>query len=135
MMKTHWLPLAVCVAVATGNLSGCEKPRPTPPVSLPVLERPVVRLSYRPDNQELLLIPKGAVVVRGGIPGVFVLRAALSTQAAVSLPEARFRMVKTGKVVGRRVQINSGLLGNEALVVGDLTEVHDGSPIKVSGRT
>ena len=44
--------------------------------------------------------------------------------------QARFRMVRTGKIVNDRVEILSGLSGSETLVAGDLQDVHDGSPIQ-----
>lgn len=68
-----------------------------------------------------LLVPASAMVERGGVPGVFV----LTPQG-----QARFRMIRSGKIVNGRVEVLSGLDGNEALVAGDLRDVHDGSLIK-----
>jgi len=68
------------------------------------------------------LVPQSALVVRGGIPGVFVLS---------ETNQARFRMVRTGKNVNGRIEILSGLSGSETLVTGDLRDVHDGSPVKI----
>ncbi|MBI3545381.1 MAG: hypothetical protein HY081_02115 [Gammaproteobacteria bacterium] len=62
---------------------------------------------------------------RAGIPGVYV----LENQTA------RFRMVRSGKANATQVQILSGLNGNEILVLGDLSAVHDGSPIKILEAT
>ena len=45
--------------------------------------------------------------------------------------EARFRMVRSGKKNVDKVEILSGLFGNETLLVGGLEAVHDGSPITV----
>ena len=39
-------------------------------------------------------------------------------------------MVRNGKNLNDRVEILSGLGGNETLVAGDLRDVHDGSPIR-----
>ena len=61
------------------------------------------------------------MVIRNGISGVFVLEN----------NEARFRMVRLGKTGTGKVEILSGLFGNETLVVGGLEAVHDGSPITV----
>ena len=105
--------------VFVAALAGCESaPPPSPPVALPTLTRPTLALQgdRRAANPE---VPREAVIARGGIPGVFVLENG----------QARFRMVKTGTEHGTRTPILSGLTGNEVLVLGDLREVHDGSPI------
>lgn len=108
-----------CASVFALVLAGCA-PEPTyPPPELPRLERPVQALAVRPG--ERVLIPRAALVERAGVPGVFV----LDEQG-----RARFRMVRTGKTVGARIEILSGLAGNERLVLGDLDAVRDGSPIK-----
>jgi multidrug efflux pump subunit AcrA (membrane-fusion protein) len=67
-------------------------------------------------------LPQSVLVERGGVPGVFVLG---------EEGRARFRMVRTGKNINGRVEILSGLSGNETLVTGDLRDVHDGSPVKI----
>ncbi len=100
---------------------GGKPPLPTPPLVLPPLERPVIRLQHSPSAATPVLIPAAAAVVFGGLPGVFVLRDGL----------ARFRMVKIGKPRGDRLQMLSGLSGNETLILGNLSDVHDGSPITV----
>ena len=104
-----WLAVAACT----------KEPPAAPPSVLPSLERPVLTLNVRPDALEKLMIPLLALVERGGIPGVFVLQN----------DQARFRMVRPGKTNAARVQILSGLHGAETLVLGNLTNVHDGSPI------
>jgi hypothetical protein len=43
--------------------------------------------------------------------------------------EARFRMVRPGRVVGGETEILAGLAGDETLVLGELKTLHDGSPI------
>lgn len=126
-------PIALLVVVL-GIGGGCERAAPTPPITRPVLERPVTTLTAHGKNVRLL-VPNGALVIRGGIPGVFVLQDATPfppgarDAAGTVLPEARFRMVKTGKTAGRRVEILSGLSGDEVLILGDLSELRDGSPI------
>jgi hypothetical protein len=101
-------------------LAGCHGAPGTPPVALPHLERPVLTLREKPGESLTLDVPRQALVDRGGIPGVFVLSPA---------GEARFRMVRAGNTRGRRTEILSGLHGDETLVLGDLSAVHDGSPI------
>jgi predicted small lipoprotein YifL len=115
MMTSRCLILATLLA-----LTGCQEKPPVPLPSLPSLERPALALQVKPDALSTLTIPRPALIERGGIPGVFVLEN----------HQARFRMVRPGKVGATRVQVLSGLHGNETLVLGDLSAVHDGSPIK-----
>ena len=102
-------------------LTSCRGKPPVPPPSLPSLERPVLALQIKPDSLSALTIPIEALIDRGGIPGVFVLEK----------NQARFRMVRFGKTSAARVEVLSGLHGDETLVLGELTEVHDGSPISI----
>ena len=89
--------------------------------ALPVIERQVVKISAVADNGVLISIPRAALLVRNGISGVFV----------VTDNEARFRMVRRGKVRRSKVEILSGLFGGESLIIGELKNVHDGSPVKI----
>lgn len=111
------LALAAVVLVACGR-----KPELPPP--LPNLERPVITLrtaaAGTPDTTPGVLAPRSAYVERAGIPGVFVLHEGL----------ARFRMVKAGRAKGETIEILSGLHGTETLVLGDLQDVRDGSPVQ-----
>ncbi len=93
--------------------------------ALPVLERPTFAL---PAASGQLRIPRAALVERGGIPGVFV----LETQTGAA-SEARFRMVRPGHADGDRLIILAGLHGGETLVLGDLRNVRDGSPVRIPG--
>lgn len=88
---------------------------------LPVIERPVVKVSIMPNDGLHISIPVDALIMRNNIPGVFV----------VENNEARFRMVRLGKISSSKVEILSGLFGDETLVNGGLEDVHDGSPISV----
>ncbi len=105
-------------------LAGCDKKPPEPPPSLPRVERPVLVLNLKPEATLRINIPRAALVERGGIPGVFMLNEA---------GEARFRLVRPGRTSDTQVEILSGLHGNEALVLGDLGAVHDGTPINIPG--
>jgi len=105
--------------LAAVMLAGCQDKPPAPPPSLPSLQRPVLTLRVEPDALSTLKVPLPALTERGGIPGVFV----------VENNQARFRMVRPGTAGAARVEVLSGLHGDETLVLGDLTEVHDGSPI------
>lgn len=112
---------AVALAVLV-LLAACERPvPPSPPAALPTLARPTLALHGDSRNANPP-IPNAALVLRGGIPGVFVLQDG----------QARFRMVKPGRAAAGRTPILSGLEGNEILVLGDLHEVRDGSPIRRS---
>ena len=95
-------------------LAACGKktPEPAPPAAL---ARPVLTLDAKTGR---VLVPPSVLIERGGIPGVFVL---------TEVNQARFRMVRTGKIVNGRVEILSGLGGGEILVAGDLHDVRDGS--------
>ena len=99
-------------------LAGCGK-KAAAPAPLAEQALPTLTLDAKASR---VLVPQAALVERGGIPGVFVLSEA---------NQARFRMVRTGKNVNGRVEILSGLGGNETLVTGDLRDVHDGSPVKI----
>ncbi len=115
-------PAPMLALVAGLALAGCKQEPPVPPPSLPTLERPVLTLRVNPDALATLTIPRPALIERGGIPGVFVLEN----------HQARFRMVRPGKTMAAQVQVLSGLHGDETLVLGDLTDVHDGTPIKLN---
>lgn len=103
------------------SLAGCSEQAATPPLVLPSLQRPVVALKLAAVAQQRLLIPVSAYVERSGLPGVFVL----------SEGQARFRMVRIGKRSAGQLEVLSGLTGNETLALGDLAEIHDGSPIAI----
>lgn len=107
------------------TLPGCRKQPEVPPPSLPRVARPVLSLDAAPGERLKIKIPRQALVERGGIPGVFVLSTA---------GEARFRLVRAGRTGDAYVEILSGLQGSETLVLGDLSAVHDGSPVTVIGK-
>lgn len=111
-------PGFICsLALAGLSLAGCGEQAATPPLELPSLQRPVTTLKAATR----LFIPAGAYIERGGLPGVFVL-----TEG-----QARFRMVRIGKRSAAQLEVLSGLSGDETLVLGDLAQIHDGSPIVV----
>ncbi|MDO8703772.1 MAG: hypothetical protein Q7J84_02375 [Sulfuricaulis sp.] len=119
MNAAHFFVAVIALAILP--FAGCHK-QPEVPPSLPHVQRPVLILNLKPGARLKLPIPRQALVERGGIPGVFVLSAT---------GEARFRMVRAGRTNDAQVEILSGLHGDETLVLGDLSAVHDGSPIKV----
>lgn len=93
----------------------CGRPEPATPTPAQPLSRPFVTPQERNGR---VLVPQTAITRLGGSPGVYVL---------TPNQTARFRMVRTGKSYDGRVEILSGLTGDEMLVTGD---VHDGSPIQ-----
>jgi hypothetical protein len=117
--------LVLVTMLTAMSLAGCQKKTPAPPPSLPQMNRPVLALQVKPAELLRISIPRQALVERGGVSGVFVLSPA---------GEARFRMVRPGGTPGTQVEILSGLHGDETLVLGDLAEVHDGSPINSVSR-
>jgi len=140
-------------------VAGCGR-EPAPEAAGAPLARPVIALAVKPGAAQTILIPRAALAERGGIPGVFVLsetsearfrmvkpgaaqtilipRAALAERGGIpgvfvlsETSEARFRMVKPGRGRDGEIEILSGLHGTETLVLGDLREVRDGSPVKI----
>ena len=109
-------PVSV-LALSVLLLAACEK-KPVEPSKLAALARPLQSISAQAGQ---VLVPQALLVERGGIPGVLVLIE----------DQARFRMVRSGKQVGGRVEILSGLRGDETLIAGDLRDVRDGSPIQI----
>ncbi len=100
-------------------LTACGAPPPPPSApTLPRLESPT--LTVPTTDTRNILIPRSALVERAGLPGVFV----VSTDN-----QARFRLVRPGKIHDNKIEILSGLRGGEVLVTGDLGAVRDGSPI------
>jgi hypothetical protein len=111
------LLIAALMALGAG---GCSKPASAPTATaLPALERPVHALRIAPAQR--IVIPAAAWLERAGVPGVMVLN---------EQSQARFRMVRTGKRGDAGIEVLAGLKGDERLVLGDLRDVRDGSPIK-----
>ena len=111
------IPPVSVLAVVALLLAGCGKKAEETSAPAALL-RPVLSLEVKTGR---VLVPYAALVERSGVPGVFV----LSGES-----QARFRMVRTGKRMNGQVEILSGLRGDETLVTGELSDVHDGSSIK-----
>jgi hypothetical protein len=109
------LALLCAVALAT---AGCSDRAPTPRARPAAVERPVYELKAPAGR---IRVPTAAIIERAAVPGVYVLNAS---------GEARFRMVRPGRVAGGETEILAGLVGDETLVLGDLGTLHDGNPIK-----
>jgi len=112
------------------GLSACERrpPKPTPPIVLPAVTRSMLVL-HKPadiDAHGDVVIPRAAIIMRGGIPGVFVV-------SAHGL--ARFRLVKIGATTAQTAEILSGLSGDETLVLPPFRHIYDGSPVRQSEQS
>lgn len=71
---------------------------------------------------EILWLPESAVVRRGQLELVFV----------ADQGHAQLRLIKTGKRIGDRVQVVSGLEPGEQVVVDGAEKLLDGQPIEIS---
>ncbi len=69
----------------------------------------------------VLQVPRSAVVKRGQLELVFVVRES----------QAKMRLVKTGKHVGERVEIVSGIDSGETIVIRGAKTLVDGQPLEV----
>jgi RND family efflux transporter MFP subunit len=69
-----------------------------------------------------LTVPSGAVVVRGQMEIVFVVEA----------DKARLRLVKTGKRLGDRVELLSGIDLGEQVITDGLKGLKDGQPVRLN---
>jgi len=107
----------VVIPLAFAALGGChDAPPATPAVTLPSVARPTAPVTAVAGS---ITVPQAALVERGGVPGVFVVEQGV----------ARFRMVRAVPAPSGRHKILSGLHAGEVLVLGDLREVRDGSPL------
>lgn len=70
---------------------------------------------------ESLLVPKSALIEKGQLTGVFV----------VKEKRAGYRMIKTGMVSGDKVEVLSGLTEGEEVAVSNVEKLSDGSPVEV----
>jgi hypothetical protein len=107
-----------------GFVTGCQQAMVTPPTPMKQLSektRNIYKVTPDARHNNNIYIPQSAIVDRGGIKAVFVLRETT----------ARLRMVRTGRTSGKKTQIISGLIGGETILRGDLSAVYDGSPIRV----
>ena len=109
-------PATLIVAAFAFSLAACGREAPAPATQEP-LSRAVVTLNTKENT---VMVPRTLLVERGGLAGVFVLN---------NEGVARFRLVRSGHSRDNRVEIVSGLIGNETLVAGNLADVHDGSAI------
>jgi RND family efflux transporter MFP subunit len=77
------------------------------------------RADFILDTRKALLIPREALVHRGGLDGVFVLNGA----------SARFRWLRTGQEIGGSVEVVAGLSAGETILVGAGEAIRDGDTV------
>jgi len=109
--------LLFVLPVAVTALVTCSDPAPRPADRPPSAERAVLALR----GVQPVRVPRAVLIERAGITGVYVLSDGL----------ARFRMVKPGAALAaNQVEIVSGLTGEEIVVLGELTSLYDGRPVR-----
>jgi RND family efflux transporter MFP subunit len=79
------------------------------------------RVAVPVAETHLLLVPRGSVLQRGQMEAVFVVRE----------NRALLRLVKTGKRLGDRIEILSGLERGDPVVTSDVAQLTDGQPVTV----
>ena len=77
--------------------------------------------SFAIGEEKRLAVPRAAVIERGELEGIFVVNAPGSVE---------FRLVKTGKNFGERVEIVSGLAENERVATTQLDKLRDGARVE-----
>jgi len=77
--------------------------------------------SFAIGEEKLLTVPRPAVIERGELEGVFVVNAQGSGE---------YRLVKTGKNFGERVEIVSGLAENDRVATTKLDKLRDGARVE-----
>lgn len=80
------------------------------------------RISFKRGERQTMMLPKSAVVTRAGIEGVFVLEN----------DKAFFHMVRTGAEMGDMVEIQSGLVLGEQIIISNNAEMLTGDTIEVN---
>ena len=103
-------------------LAGCHSSHQeaTAALELPLIEQTVITPEATADGS--IRISSALILQHIGTDGVFI----LSTDK-----RARFRMVKAGKKSGKKINISSGLTGDEQILTGPYDSVFDGSPVRL----
>jgi hypothetical protein len=81
------------------------------------------RISFVRGERQTLLVPEQAIVVRGGIEGVFVVGKDSHVQ---------FRMVRTGEKINDQFEIQSGLDIGERIVISNNKTLVNGDRVIMS---
>lgn len=78
------------------------------------------RATFQTGEDQSHVVPPGAIVVRGGLRGVFEI-----DDANI----ARFRWLHTGRESSDWIEVQSGLMGGERIAVSGLDALRDGLPV------
>jgi RND family efflux transporter MFP subunit len=78
------------------------------------------KASFSRGERQVLLVPAAAVLERGQLTGVFVVG---------QDGRAEFRLVKTGKRYGEKLEILSGLSTGERIVIKGAERIHEGGRV------
>lgn len=78
------------------------------------------RVSFKSGERQTMMLPKTAIVNRAGIEGVFV----------VENGKAFFSMVRTGREIGDKVEIQSGVALGEQVVINNNLHMLNGDVVK-----
>lgn len=81
------------------------------------------RLEILLDEKQAVTVPRAALVRRGGLDGVFVVRDGV----------ARFRWLRTGRELGDALEVTAGLSDGETILARAADTVFDGTPIRAAG--
>ncbi|HSH70720.1 MAG TPA: efflux RND transporter periplasmic adaptor subunit [Deferrisomatales bacterium] len=80
------------------------------------------KVRFAVGQRQVLLVPRGAVTARGQLVGVFI----VDEQNV-----ARLRLIKTGKEVGDRVEVLSGLSDGDRIAVSHIEALSDGAKVSL----
>ncbi len=73
------------------------------------------------EPRQALLVPKEAILEMGQLSGVYIID---------KKDIVRFRLIKTGRTFGNRIEVISGLSPGEEIVVSGLDKVIEGGKIE-----
>jgi multidrug resistance efflux pump len=80
------------------------------------------RLMFPAEVRESLLVPASAVVLRGQLEGLYVVD---------EEQRARFRLIRTGKQTGERIEVLSGVSEGETIVATPGDQLRDGIRLEI----
>ncbi|OPY77345.1 MAG: Efflux pump periplasmic linker BepF [Syntrophorhabdus sp. PtaU1.Bin153] len=91
-------------------------------ISDPLLKPGLYGKVFIPEGRrETLLVPKGAVVEKGQLAGVYM----VDDKGVIA-----YRLIRTGKSYGDQVEVPSGLKAGDTIIVGGVEKVVDGGVVR-----
>lgn len=81
------------------------------------------RVSFTRGERETFMLPRSAIVKRAGIEGVFI----------VEQGKSYFHMVRLGATLGDQVEVQSGLIAGEKVVIASEQGLMNGDLVEVQG--